>query len=174
MKSAIFTTSFIFLFCLYTSSQSTGFEWAKSITCSEEFSPSSVKTDGDGNIFIAGEYSGSADFDSGEGSLFFESNGYDDIFFSKFNSQGQLIWTKTIGGKYNDVCNNMTLDESSNIYITGRFSSTVDFNPGNGTHELSVSGGDDIFIAKYDSAGNFNNDRQRGKCFGYRLVSGNS
>ena len=155
MKSAIFTTSFIFLFCLYTSSQSTGFEWAKSITCSEEFSPSSVKTDGDGNIFIAGEYSGSADFDSGEGSLFFESYGYDDIFFSKFNSQGQLIWTKTIGGKYNDVCNNMTLDESSNIYITGRFSSTVDFNPGNGTHELSVSGGDDIFIAKYDSAGNF-------------------
>jgi hypothetical protein len=155
MKTVILAISFIFLIFLNATSQSTGFEWAKGISGSGNVSPSSVKTDNDGNIFVAGEFSGRADFNPGEDSLFLESHGHDDIFFSKYNSQGQLIWAKNIGENYNDVCNSMALDESNNIYITGHFARTVDFDPGNETHELSVSGGNDIFIAKYDSAGNF-------------------
>ncbi|MGM0620897.1 MAG: SBBP repeat-containing protein [Bacteroidota bacterium] len=156
MKSAIFTTAFLLMVCLTATSQSTGFEWAKGITCSEEFSPSSVQTDSDGYIIVAGEFSDRADFDPGIDSLFLESNGYDDIFFSKFNSLGQLLWAKNIGGKYNDVCNSMTLDDSNNIFITGRFTSTVDFDPGNNSYEITQNGmGDDIYVAKYDSAGNF-------------------
>jgi hypothetical protein len=155
MKSITFATSLIFLIFLNATSQSTGFEWAKGITCTEEFSPSSVKTDSDGNIFVAGEFSDIAEFNTGHESAALESFGYDDIFISKFNTNGQLIWVKNIGGKYNDVCNSMTLDENSNIYITGRFSSTVDFNPGEGNYELESNSGADIYIAKYDSSGVF-------------------
>jgi hypothetical protein len=155
MKSITFATSLIFLIFLNATSQSTGFEWAKGITCTEEFSPSSVKTDSDGNIFVAGEFSDIAEFNTGHESAALESFGYDDIFISKFNTNGQLIWVKNIGGKYNDVCNSMTLDENSNIYITGRFSSTVDFNPGEGNYELESNSGADIYIAKYDSSGIF-------------------
>ncbi|MCA1761102.1 MAG: hypothetical protein LC658_15145, partial [Bacteroidales bacterium] len=155
MKSLIIATSFIFLIFFNATSQSTGFEWAMGITCSEEFSPSSVKTDSDGNIFMAGEFSGRADFNLGQESMSLESFGYDDIFISKFNSNGQLVWAKNVGGKYNDVCNYMTLDKNSNIYITGRFSSTVDFDPGEGNYELESNSGADIYIAKYDSSGVF-------------------
>ncbi|MFW6257728.1 MAG: SBBP repeat-containing protein [Prolixibacteraceae bacterium] len=155
MKSLNLTTTFLVLFCLNALSQSTGFEWANSIISSGMVSPSSVETDSNGNIFVSGEFTGRADFDPGEDSLFLESYGHDDIFISKYNILGQLIWAFNIGEDYNDVCNSMTLDEDFNIYITGRFARTVDFDPGNGTHELSTTGSDDIFIAKYDSAGNF-------------------
>ena len=155
MKSITLATSLIFLIFLNATSQTTGFEWAKGITCTEEISPSSVKTASDGNIFVAGEFSGIAEFNTGHESVVLESFGYDDIFISKFNTNGQLIWAKNIGGKYNDVCNSMTLDENSNIYITGRFSSTVDFNPGEGNYELESNSGADIYIAKYDSSGVF-------------------
>ncbi|HDR50681.1 MAG TPA: hypothetical protein ENN90_03545, partial [Mariniphaga anaerophila] len=155
MKSITLATSLIFLIFLNATSQTTGFEWAKGITCTEEISPSSVKTASDGNIFVAGEFSGIAEFNTGHECVVLESFGYDDIFISKFNTNGQLIWVKNIGGKYNDVCNSMTLDENSNIYITGRFSSTVDFNPGEGNYELESNSGADIYIAKYDSSGVF-------------------
>jgi len=155
MKSLIIATSLIFLIFLNATSQSTGFEWAKGITCSEEFSPSSVKIDSDGNIFIAGEFSGKADLKTGENLLSIESQGYEDSFFLKYNSQGQLIWAKTIGGKYNAVCNDMVLDNHSNIYMTGRFTGKVDFDTGAGNYELDSNGGADLYIAKYDSDGAF-------------------
>lgn len=155
MKSVIFTTTLLLMVCLTATSQNTGFEWAKSISGSGDISPSSVNSDSDGNIFVAGEFSSRTDFNPGEDSLFLESYGYDDIFISKYNAFGELIWAKNIGENYNDVCNSMTLDDNYNIYITGHFSRTVDFDPGNETHELSTTGGDDIYIAKYDSAGNF-------------------
>lgn len=155
MKSITIATALIFLIFLNATSQSTGFEWAKGIICSEDFSPSSVKTDNDGHIYVAGEFSGKADFKTGESSLSIESQGYEDAFFSKYNSMGQLIWVKTIGGRYNAVCNDMVLDNQSNIYMTGRFTGKVDFDASEGNYELESNSGADIYIAKYDSSGAF-------------------
>ncbi len=47
----------------------------------------------------------------------------------------------------------MTVDAAGNLYLVGSFRGTVDFDIGAGTSELTAAGGDDIFVAKYDSAG---------------------
>ena len=153
MKTVTFTFIFSF-FTIVLSAQTSNFNWAGSISGSGDVSPSSVQTDNLGYIYVAGEFSGVADFDPGTETLSLESSGYDDIFIQKLSNQGDLIWAKHIGAAYNDNCNHMIIDASANIYITGSFSLDVDMDPGEGTYMLN-DGSDDIYIAKYDSAGNF-------------------
>lgn len=67
-----------------------------------------------------------------------------------------LAWVKSMGGTSSIESKGMTLDAAGNIYITGYFSSsTIDFDPGPGTANLTQIGLNDIFIAKYDSKGNY-------------------
>ena len=63
-----------------------------------------------------------------------------DIFIAKFNSSGTQQWNTTWGGDDEDYGNDITLDNSGNIYITG---STYSFGVGYG----------DVFIAKYNNSG---------------------
>ena len=62
-------------------------------------------------------------------------------------------WAKCVGSTLADNGFSITVDGSGNVYITGYFSSTVDFDPGPGTAYLSSVGYDDIFFAKYNSSG---------------------
>ena len=41
------------------------------------------------------------------------------------------------------------------VLTTGAFRDTADFDPGSGTYNLISSGGNDIFVSKLDSFGNF-------------------
>ena len=49
----------------------------------------------------------------------------------------------------------MDLDSGKYIYISGYFTSTADFDPGPGFFNMTSNGGTDIYVAKFDSAGNF-------------------
>jgi hypothetical protein len=63
---------------------------------------------------------------------------------------------KQIGGAGEEGFGGLCVDEAGNMYITGYFTGTVDFDPDNGTYELFA--GDEwnnaLFIAKYTSEGN--------------------
>ena len=60
---------------------------------------------------------------------------------------GDYIWAKGIGGTSDDQGYGIVTDSSGNIYTTGYFSSTVDFDPGNGVFELVSSNlSQDIYI----------------------------
>jgi hypothetical protein len=65
-----------------------------------------------------------------------------------------LGWAVGIGGA-NDDAATITLDEAGNIYATGYFQGTVDFDPGPGEAYLASSGGKDIFILKLDADHNY-------------------
>lgn len=110
-----------------------------------------------GNIFVAGTYSASIDLDPG-GSAFLTPIPeiyYNDFFIAKYNSSGSFVWAITFAGTY-PTPNSLTVDASDNVYVTGYFSGTVDFDPSTGTQNLtSVGGSNDIFIAKYDANGNY-------------------
>ena len=81
------------------------------------------------------------------------SKGGADIFVSKLNADGEFVWAKQMGGTSADAGYSIALDGAGNIYTTGQFSLTVDFNPGSGVANLASAGGFDIFVSKLDANG---------------------
>ena len=113
-----------------------------------------IAVDGAGNSYVAGSFNGSATF--GETSVI--SQGGADIFIAKYDNGGNLLWVRSAGGATNDAASAVAVDGSGNCYVTGVFQGTATF----GNTSLTSAGGPDIFIAKYDSAGNFVWARQAG------------
>ena len=114
----------------------------------------SIAVDNLGNVYCTGYFSSISDFDPNEeNSNLLMSNGSWDIFIQKLDSEGNLVWAKGIGGTSDDVGNSIAIDNNGNIYTTGRFSGTVDFDPNDGTYYLEGEG-EDVFIQKLDSEGN--------------------
>src|SRR5260221_867783 len=121
---------------------------------------SSISVDASGHVYATGYFSLTVDFDPGPGSFNLTAPGAMqafDIFVSKSDSLGNFLWAKGFGGQGPDVGNAIALDASANIYSTGEFRDTVDFDPGPGTLDLISVPNDltNMFILKLDSSGNF-------------------
>ncbi len=111
--------------------------------------------DGSGSVYTTGSFRGTVDFDPGAGTFELTSAGQDDIFISKLTTDGNFVWAKRIGGTLADQAFGIAVDGSGNVYTTGTFRGTADFNPGTGAFELTSAGGTDIFISKLAANGDF-------------------
>ena len=134
--------------------QNINLDWAASMD-SSLFSLRSMVTDDLNNLYTVGFFNGSIDFDPGPATFNLTSNGLFDIFIQKLDSNGNFIWAKSFGGHLSDKGTSICRDNLGNLYITGAFKDTVDFDPGPAIYNLSSQWGPDIFILKLDSAGNF-------------------
>ncbi len=76
------------------------------------------------------------------------------LFTAKTHAQ-TLDWVNSVGGEGFDAVNTIAVDNEGNVYTTGSFNDTVDFDPGTGVYILSAIGESDIFIQKLDANGNF-------------------
>jgi photosystem II stability/assembly factor-like uncharacterized protein len=105
--------------------------------------------DASGNIYVAGQFSGSTTI----GGITLQGAGSYDIFVAKFNSSGTLQWAKRAGGTGDDIAFGLAVS-GNDIYITGSFTGTANFNTpsSSGSNEL-VNTGSDGFIAKYNASG---------------------
>ena len=121
-----------------------------------------VVVDGSGNVYTTGYFSGTADFDPGAGTLNLASVGAVDVFVSKLDAAGTLVWVRQLGGTSTDVGEGVVVDGSGNVYTTGYFSGTADFDPGAGTLNLASVGAVDVFVSKLDAAGTLVWARQLG------------
>jgi len=124
------------------------FIWVKQLGGISNDAGYSITTDASGNVYITGYFS----LNLGGG---ISSNGGYDIFIAKLDSNGNIVWIKSMGGTSSDYGESITTDASGNVYTTGFFYNTVDFNPGSGVSNLVSNGGYDIFIQKLDANGNF-------------------
>ncbi len=115
----------------------------------------SIKTDNEGNIYITGTFQESIDFDPSANEVSITAESGWDVFIMKLNSFGDLLWVKNLGPYKYLKANSMSLDEDNNIYLTGYFSGTIDFNPGNESYNLTASKSDDVYILKLNSYGEF-------------------
>ncbi len=117
---------------------------------------SAIAVDSIGNVYTTGRFIGTADFDPGPGVFnLTTSAGSQDFFVSKLDSAGNFVWARRIGGPGFDQSFDVAVDGSGNVYTTGEFVGSVDFNPGAGVFNLLSPGDWDIFVSKLDSAGNF-------------------
>ncbi|MEX2323550.1 MAG: SBBP repeat-containing protein [Acidimicrobiia bacterium] len=107
-----------------------------------------VAVDGSGNVYTTGYFFGTADFDPGAGTLNLTSAGSGDVFVSKLDSAGNLVWARQLGGGLDDIGQGVAVDGSGNVYTTGHFSGTADFDPGAGTLNLTSAGASDVFVVK--------------------------
>ncbi|MEX2485692.1 MAG: SBBP repeat-containing protein [Brumimicrobium sp.] len=131
------------------------FEWANSMGGTAFDTGDGIAIDDLGNVYSTGYFEGTVDFDPGAGIYNLTSAGNKDIYVTKFNSNGDFVWAKSFGGIGYDNVNAIALDNSGNIYTTGFFRETADFDPGSGTFNLTAVGTKDIYISKLDSNGDF-------------------
>ena len=129
--------------------------WAKSFGGNGTDSVYEIVVDGSGNVYTTGFFFGTVDFDPGAGTSNLTATGTDDVFVSKLDSSGSLVWAKSFGGTSTDYGRAIAVDSSGNVYTTGNFRGTVDFDPGAGTSNLTSAGNDDVFVSKLDSSGTF-------------------
>lgn len=129
--------------------------WAKSVGGTLDDIGQNIFVDLDENVYTTGYFNDTVDFDPGPGNFPLTSEGNADIFISKLDRSGNLIWAKNIGGAFDDEGYGIFVDSMGNVYTTGYFQGTVDFDPNGGGENLSSEGSSDIFISKLDSNGNF-------------------
>lgn len=138
-----------------SNAQDPDFAWANFVGGTDDDEASSINIDALGNVHTTGWFKGSVDFDPGILTFNLTSNGVRDIFIQKLDANGSFIWAKSIGGLSDDRGISITNDSYGNIYTTGVFVETVDFDPGAGTFYLTSNQLQDIFIQKLDPSGNF-------------------
>jgi hypothetical protein len=139
------------------------FVWAQAFQSSGHFGYSNgldIALDAAGNVYTTGSFSGKVDFDPGSGKLFLSSiGGYSsDVFVTKLNVSGNLVWARTAGSTDADHGNALGLDGSGNVYVIGDFGSAgspINFNTGSGTYTLSNAGRMDVFVWELNTNGNF-------------------
>jgi hypothetical protein len=113
----------------------------------------SITVDTSGNVYTTGYFQGTVDFDPGAGTTNLTSAGGNDIFVSKLDSSGNLVWAKGFGGTTYEQGFSISVDNSGNVYTTGDFAGTADFDPGVGVTNLTAIGFADAFVSKLDSTG---------------------
>jgi hypothetical protein len=131
------------------------FVWAKGMGSTVEDERSGIALDGSGNVYTTGTFYSTADFDPGAGTFNLTPAGLSDIFVSKLDASGNFVWAKRMGSTDSDEGYSIALDGSGNVYTTGYFEGTADFDPGVGTYNLSGLSYGDIFVSKLDASGNF-------------------
>ena len=131
--------------------------WAKNMGGTAVDRAHSVAVDAFGNVYTTGFFDSTADFDPGPGTAYLTAEKFGNWFVSKLDAAGNFVWAKQVGGTHDDVISySIALDVAGNIYTTGYFSGTVDFDPGAGTTNLTTPAFDlHIFVSKLDAYGNF-------------------
>ncbi len=130
--------------------------WAKQLGGANADEGWSIALDNSDNLFITGSFSGEADFDPGASSYMIASvEDSKDIFVTKLDEEGNFIWVKQFGSEGADAGMGITTDGFDNIYLTGYFSGTVDFDPGTSHYDITSKGGEDIFITRLNYYGEF-------------------
>jgi hypothetical protein len=131
------------------------FLWVKSFGGTLSDAGVSINIDASGNVYTTGYFQGNTDFDPGAGNVSLTSAGDWDIFIHKMDASGNFLWVITFGGIESDIGYSVNVDASGNVYTTGDFIGTVDFDPGAGITNLTSAAGRDNFVLKLNASGNF-------------------
>jgi gliding motility-associated-like protein len=152
MFKYLFYLLFLNALFLSTKGQVPTWQWANSaVSPNNEVSNDVWHDNTTGNVYIGGYYEGG--LSAVYGTTFSSTYGGKDAFIGKYTNLGVLVWAIRIGGGGNEEIRGITTDPSGNIYVTGYFSGTCDFDPSGTTANLTALGSQDAFLAKYSPSG---------------------
>jgi hypothetical protein len=104
-----------------------------------------VAVDSSNNVLFGGFFNGTVNFGGGN----ITTAGSADGVAVKLNSSGAYQWARQLGGITSDTVMGTAFDSSGNAFVSGAFSSSVNFGSG---PSLVSAGQNDGFLAKYSSA----------------------
>lgn len=151
LKNFLYSPNSIDAFILKMNGQG-NFIWVKQIKGRNIVSCNSICVDIQGNLYCTGYFTETADFNPGAAEYNLVSSGNQDIYILKLDSTGDFLWANKFGGTSNDAGNSIITDASGQIYLTGQFQATVNFDPGSNIFNLNSAGFRDIFILKHGTS----------------------
>ncbi|GAB3518083.1 hypothetical protein GCM10027442_38370 [Emticicia fontis] len=98
-----------------------------------------------GSVTMIGYYTGTSTFYGTN----LTSAGMSDVFLVQFESDGDFVWAKSLGGTNDDYGYDVAINNNNDISILGYFFGTATF----GSNTLTSAGSADVFIAQLNSAG---------------------
>ncbi len=128
-----------------TFSTAQDWQWAVTHTTPQDAYGNGIAVDAQGNSYAIGSYFQSINF----GSTVLTSAGSNDIFVTKHDADGNLLWAVSAGGTNQDLGNAIAVDADGNVLVTGTFRETANFGD-----QSITTGGTGTFIVKYDTDGN--------------------
>jgi hypothetical protein len=130
--------------------------WARQLGGAAAEDLTGIALDRSQNVLTTGSYTGTADFDPGGANSDLTAAGSNDIFVSKLSSAGNFVWAESMGGSGVDTGLAIVADKLGNVFTTGNFNTSGDFDPGAGTTTLSSGSNlNHAFVSKLNPDGSF-------------------
>ncbi|MCF8448321.1 MAG: T9SS type A sorting domain-containing protein [Taibaiella sp.] len=135
------------------------FEWGQKVgrpitPCNNSSFASAV--DAAGNVYTTGRFQDTTDFDPGAGTVTLTpASTFNCAYVNKTDPNGNLIWAKAFTGVGDAFGRAVAVDDTGNVYVTGSFTGTIDFDPGTGVSNRTSAGAEDYFRVTLNPSGNF-------------------
>lgn len=132
-------------------------QWVKSWGATGTCQPSGIVTCANGDIVVAGYFSGTVDCDPGPSTVSFTSPGMNNPYLVKYDANGNFMWAKHLSTTGNAFRSKVYYDATtSRIFWFGHFAGgTMDIDPGPAVNTITSAGGNDGFCVELDAAGNY-------------------
>jgi fibronectin type 3 domain-containing protein len=137
-----------------TSGSTSSSIWEKRFGNSADDRGQMVAVDGQGRVAVTGSFYGTTNFGGGSitSALCCSGSTTMDIFVAEYSTSGGYLWARVIGSTSDEAGKGIATDTNGNVLVTGyQGSYSVDYGGG----PQYDKGGNDIFIAKYSSAGSW-------------------
>jgi hypothetical protein len=127
------------------------FLWAKSYGGENEDYVTDVVLTSQGEVVVNGTYNSTADFDPGTDTTNLTAL-FTDAYFLKLTAAGSFVWVRTIAGGAFITVSKLAITQDDNMYCTGSFEGTADFDMGPGVNNATATGSD-IYVLGLDQSG---------------------
>jgi hypothetical protein len=144
------------------------FVWARQLGGPGDDRGIGLTLDANGNVYSAGFFQQTVDFDPGPGTYNLTAAGIYDAFISELDSGGNFVRAQQFGSAAGTTDASVfgravVVSPGGNLYVAGGFQGVVDFDPGTLQYNLgSIPGPEDAFVVELDSGWNFVRARQLG------------
>src|SRR4029077_17522363 len=106
-----------------------------------------------GNVIATGHYISQVDFDPSRAGTSVNTAVTQQAYILKWDSTGAFVFADGIGGTGVALGSAVTGDRDGNVYGTGNFTGTADFDPGAGTSNLTAPSSGQVYVTKLTSSG---------------------